>query len=73
MLDANRGVDDAQAQNYVDLLRRCRGVRAFRCIIYNCADRFMKALDAAQGNRKFQLTVAVPAGEFPTELKIHRP
>ncbi|OJJ61171.1 hypothetical protein ASPSYDRAFT_43069 [Aspergillus sydowii CBS 593.65] len=37
--------DDAQAQNYVDLLRRCR-----------------EALDAAQGNRKFQLTVAVPAG-----------
>ncbi|KAL4884830.1 glycoside hydrolase superfamily [Aspergillus karnatakaensis] len=37
--------DDQQAQNYVDLLRRCR-----------------ETLDASQGNRRFQLTVAVPAG-----------
>ncbi|KAL2866978.1 glycoside hydrolase family 18 protein [Aspergillus lucknowensis] len=37
--------DDQQAQNYVDLLRRCR-----------------EALNNAQGNRTFRLTVAVPAG-----------
>ncbi|KAL4786207.1 glycoside hydrolase superfamily [Aspergillus varians] len=37
--------NDEQAQNYVDLLRRCR-----------------EALSAAQGDRRFQLTVAVPAG-----------
>ncbi|KAL3432812.1 endochitinase B [Aspergillus tetrazonus] len=37
--------NDQQAQNYVDLLRRCR-----------------EALNAAQGQRRFQLTVAVPAG-----------
>ncbi|KAL4873528.1 hypothetical protein BDV12DRAFT_160213 [Aspergillus spectabilis] len=37
--------NDQQAQNYVDLLRRCR-----------------ETLNASQGNRRFQLTVAVPAG-----------
>ncbi|KAJ0424219.1 glycoside hydrolase superfamily [Aspergillus carlsbadensis] len=37
--------DDQQAQNYVDLLRRCR-----------------ETLNSRQGDRRFQLTVAVPAG-----------
>lgn len=67
-MDANKSVDDAQAQNYVDLLRRCREVRSFQCTLYIWANLFIKALDAAQGNRKFQLTVAVPAGECHAEL-----